>query len=230
MKTTGLKRYAYNFCISFDIIIVGSIQDTHNKYLMEKQYCIKPRSIKEMFIGLELMLCFHESSTIKCVSMSNQPWSSRPTLIDLRLDDVHYYPLIISVNRCDESFSSVEDPFSGTWVPSKIEDVNLKVVNMIKGINEFKYTHKTYLLWVDATLMVGNVARDKNGTMISANVTVKNQQTIAHVKKIITGILITALASVIKIIMINNNNLDPYSIKIDEKSLKNIIFTILDNK
>ena len=77
--------------------------------------------------------------------------------------------------------------------------------------------------------MVGNVARDKNGTMISANVTVKNQQTIAHVKRIITGILITALASVIKIIMINNNNLDPYSIKIDEKSLKNIIFTILDN-
>lgn len=223
-------RYAYNFCISFDIIIVDSIQDTHNTYLMEKQYCIKPRSIKEMFIVLELMLCFPESSTIKCVSMSNQPWSFRPMLIDLRLDDVHYYPLIISINRCDESFSSVEDPFSRTCVPSKIEDVNLKVLNMIKGINEFKYTHKTYLLWVDVTLMVGNVARDKNGTMISANVTVKNQQTIAHVKRIITGILITALASVIKIIMINNNNLDPYSIKIDEKSLKNIIFTILDNK
>ena len=136
----------------------------------------------------------------------------------MRLDDIHFYPLIISINRCDKSFSSVEDPFSRTRVPNKIEDLNLKVLNMIKAINEIKYTRKTYLLGVDVTLMVGNVARDKNGTMINANVSVKNQQNIAHVKKITTAILVIVFASVTKIIMINNKNLHPYSIKIGEKS------------
>ena len=37
---------------------------------------------------------------------------------------------------CDGSYSTVEDPFHLTYVPNKIEDVNLKVFNMIKGINK----------------------------------------------------------------------------------------------
>ena len=43
---------------------------------------------------------------------------------------------------------------------------------------------------VDVNLMIGNVTRGKNGTIITVSVTVKNQQHIAHVKKIIPGILL----------------------------------------
>ena len=76
--------------------------------------------------------------------MKNQPCSVRPLLIvDLNLDEIHYYPFITSMNRCDGSCKTVEDPLGRTSVPNKMEDVNLKVFNMIKRI---KKPSKTYLI------------------------------------------------------------------------------------
>ena len=86
--------------------------------------------------------------TIKFVSMKNQQCKIRSTLIDLNLDELHYGSFIISINRCDGSCNTVEDPFCRTFFPNKIEDVNLKVFNMITGTNETKDTLKTYLIWV----------------------------------------------------------------------------------
>ena len=42
------------------------------------------------------------------------------------------------MNRCNESCNTVEDPFGRICVHNKIEDVNLKVFNPIKMINESK--------------------------------------------------------------------------------------------
>ena len=42
------------------------------------------------------------------------------------------------MNRCNESCNTVEDPFGRICVHNKIEDVNLKVFNPIKVINESK--------------------------------------------------------------------------------------------
>ena len=67
--------------------------------------------IKELFIILVMVLYFDESftdakavtGTIKCVSINNQQCMVRPMLIDLDLDELHYYPFIISMSRCDGS-------------------------------------------------------------------------------------------------------------------------------
>ena len=74
----------------------------------------------------------------------------RPTLIDLNPDELRYYPFIIILESCDGSCNTVEDPFR-IYVPNKKKDVNLKVFNKIKGINDSKtlanyisceYTHE----------------------------------------------------------------------------------------
>ena len=41
----------------------------------------------------------------------------------------------ISIDRCDGSFNTVEDPFGTICVSKKIGDVNFEVFNIIKGIN-----------------------------------------------------------------------------------------------
>ena len=61
--------------------------------------------------------------------MHNQPCLVRPTLIDLNLDELHYYPLIISMIRCDGSCITIEDPFGRLCAPNRIEDMNLKSWN-----------------------------------------------------------------------------------------------------
>lgn len=61
---------------------------------------------------------------------------SRPILLDLNLDKPHLYPFIMTMHRfdgsCKYSIYLVENVFN------KMEDVNLKVFNMIKWINESK--------------------------------------------------------------------------------------------
>ena len=39
------------------------------------------------------------------------------------------------MNRCDRSCNTVKDPFGRIYAPSKVEDVKLKVFNMIKWTN-----------------------------------------------------------------------------------------------
>ena len=83
--------------------------------------------------------------------MNNQRSMIRPTPTDLNLDELHYYPLIISINRCYRNCNTVQDPFGRICVPNKIEDLNLKIFNMIRGIN----------VNVDVNLMVENNSRKK---------------------------------------------------------------------
>ena len=70
--------------------------------------------------------------------MNNQPFMVRPTPIDLNHDKLDYYPFIMSMNRCNESCSLFQDPVGKIWILIKMEDVDLKVFNMIKGVNESK--------------------------------------------------------------------------------------------
>ena len=98
-----------------------------------------PGFIKQAFFILVLMLLgFRTSLAMKCVSMNNQPCMVRPRFIDLNLDELHYYPFTISLGRCYGSCNTAEYPFGRICVPKKLEDVNMKVFNMIKGINESK--------------------------------------------------------------------------------------------
>lgn len=61
----------------------------------------------------------------------------RPTLIDLLSPNELYNPVTISVNRCDGQCNTAKDPFGKISVHNKMDYVNLKVFNMIKGINEW---------------------------------------------------------------------------------------------
>ena len=85
------------------------------------------------------MLYFGRSLATEYIPLINQPCTAIPTHTDSNPDDFYYYPFMVSLDRCDESCNTVEDLFGKICVPSKIEDVNLRNFNMIKGINESKH-------------------------------------------------------------------------------------------
>ena len=94
--------------------------------------------IKQMFIVLVIMFYFDRSFAIKCLSMNNQSFKVRQMLINFNPSEFHYHRFIISIDRCNESCNTAEDPFCRMCISDKLEDVNLKVFNMIKTINESK--------------------------------------------------------------------------------------------
>ena len=54
------------------------------------------RLIKKVFIAL---WSFIESLTTKFVSLNNEPYVIRATLIDLNLDELNYYLFIVSLDK-----------------------------------------------------------------------------------------------------------------------------------
>ena len=145
---TGLNRFVYDFSLSYETIDVSGIKDIH-KYLMKNAILYKCLDfIKQiMFIGLVLVLLFFDGSlAMKCISMNSHLCFVRATVVKLNLDELHYYPFVISINRCGGNCNTIEDPFGGICIRNKMEDVKLKVklkvFNMTKGINESKILAK----------------------------------------------------------------------------------------
>ena len=73
-----------------------------------------------------------------------EPCLARRYLIDLNPNEVHFYPSMVRLDRCNGSCHTLDDPFGNICVPYKIADVNL--FNMIAKINEKKNIDKTYFM------------------------------------------------------------------------------------
>ena len=58
----------------------------------------------------------------------------KPRLFDLNLEELHYYPFIFSLNRCNGSCNTLNDLSSRICIVDKAEDVNLNVFDMTPGI------------------------------------------------------------------------------------------------
>ena len=91
-----------------------------------------------MFIGL-LTSIVSTSNHTKCVSLSRM---IQLTFINLHPNEysqeLHYYPFVAKLDRCVGSCNTLNDLSNKICVPNYTEDLNLRVLNMITGINESK--------------------------------------------------------------------------------------------
>ena len=106
--------------------------------------------IKKMFIVL-LTSIVNASSHIKCVSLSNQIYTTQPTLINLHPNEctqgLRYYPFAVKLDRCTRSFNTLNDLSNRVCVPNETEYLNLSVFNMFTGINKsIKNIKKAYIM------------------------------------------------------------------------------------
>ena len=94
-----------------------------------------------MFIAL-LASIVNSSNHTKCVSISNQKCKIQSTFINLHSNEYsqefHYYPFTVKLDKCVGSCNTLNDLSNKVCIPNKTEDLNLRVFNMITGINESK--------------------------------------------------------------------------------------------
>ena len=92
-----------------------------------------------------MLLSFSESLTCyqtKCQSLNDEPCMgcmATPTLIDLNLVELKYYPFMISLDKCSGSCNILSPQMC---VPKETKDINIKVFNMITNKNDAKATTK----------------------------------------------------------------------------------------
>ena len=64
-------------------------------------------------------LSFSRFLATKCESLNNEPCMIRPTLVDLNLVWLNYYPFMVRLDKCSGSFNSVDDLSSNICVRQK---------------------------------------------------------------------------------------------------------------
>ena len=104
--------------------------------------------IKKMFIGLlsiYTIRSFGESlvsnlkGPVKRVSLNNHPCQVRPTLLNMNSDETLFYPLTVSVKKCGGSCNPIDDLYTRVCVPNKVKNTNVKIFNLISGVNETRF-------------------------------------------------------------------------------------------
>ena len=136
MKKAVLNGYVSNFSVDYNTLDVSDIVDTHLHLMKNKQYKIilwnNLYNIKSFSRSLDCVV--KVSDCKKCIYLNNGPSLVRPTLIDLNSNELNYYPLMVSLERCNGSCNTLDNLSNKRCVANKLEDVNFNVY-MITGIN-----------------------------------------------------------------------------------------------
>ena len=115
--------------------------------------------IKKTFIGL-LTGLVNGSNHTKCVSLSNQKCELQPTPINLHpneyYQELHHYPFSFKLDRSAGSCNTTNNLSNKACVPSKTENLNSSIFNMVTGINESKTLAKHISCEFDETKCKSN--------------------------------------------------------------------------
>ena len=49
------------------------------------------------------------------------------------------YPFTVGFNKCDGSCNTIDDLYTRVCVPNKVTNMNIKVFNLMSGINETRF-------------------------------------------------------------------------------------------
>ena len=77
---------------------------------------------------------------LKCVSMNNQECKIRKKIISVNSNEPSFYPYSIKVNKCSGSCNNINDLYSKLCVPDVVQNINVKVFNLMSRTNETRHT------------------------------------------------------------------------------------------
>ena len=103
----------------------------------------------------------------------------------------HYFSFTVKLDRCVGSCNTLNNLSNKLCVPNEREDLNLRVFDMITGINESKTLTKHISFKCKCRFDEKNVILINGGITINVDVRVKN---VIYVKKIVFGILLHVIA------------------------------------
>ena len=76
-----------------------------------------------------------------------QSYQTRPTTIDISFDQTLFYPFGVSVKKCVRGCNTINDPYALARGPNKVKNMNVKLSNLMSGVNETKFLVQNKLCW-----------------------------------------------------------------------------------
>ena len=70
-------------------------------------------------------------NSLKCVTINHQKCKIRSKIINVNTNDNMFFSYSIIINKCKSSCNTTNDPYAKLCVPDTIENVNVKVFNLM---------------------------------------------------------------------------------------------------
>ena len=149
------------------------------------------------FTGLAFLLALRKVNLLSCISMNNQECKVRPKIVNVNGDDTVFFPFNIKTSKCSGSCNKINNPLAKLCVPDVVENLNVKVFNLVSGTNETRRIewHETYKCKCRFEHSVCNNKQHWND--INAVVNAKNWLIKVCAIKDLFGILVIVSANVI---------------------------------
>ena len=143
------------------------------------------------------LLSIFKVKALKCISVKNEKCMSRPKIIDLKKNEPVFYPLSITVNKCDGDCNNINNPMAKLCTPDIVRDMNIKGFNLLARINETRKIvwHETCKCVCRLTSAICNDRQEWNENKCRCEC--KEDL----VSKLVCGILVHALVNVIDIVI-----------------------------
>ena len=103
--------------------------------------------VKQIFISTMMFFGNLLSvNSLKCISLKNQEYKVRPEIINLNSKEPIFYPYSIRTSKCSCSCNNINDPYAKLCVPDVVQNLDVKVFNLISWINEKRHIewHETF--------------------------------------------------------------------------------------
>ena len=50
-----------------------------------------------------------------------------------------FYPFTVAVNKCGGNSNTIDDPYARVGFPKKIKNINVKLFNLLSGVNDTRF-------------------------------------------------------------------------------------------
>ena len=97
---------------------------------------------KVFYIGSLFLSNLVSTTALSCILMSNQACKSRPEIINVNSNNPVFYPFSIKTSKCSGNCNNINDPYAKICVPDIINNLNVKVFNLMSRTNE-----TTFIKW-----------------------------------------------------------------------------------
>ena len=94
---------------------------------------------KVFFIRLTILSNFTNVNSLNCFLMKNQECKTRTQVVKINSNNPIFYPFSIEINKCSGNCNNINDPYAKICVLDVINNLNVKVFNLMSRINETKF-------------------------------------------------------------------------------------------
>ena len=97
--------------------------------------------VKQTFVPVGMFFSCNLSNvkSLKCISMNNQGCQVRLEIINISSNESSFYPYSVKMNKCSGSCNNINDPFAKICAPDVVQNIILKVSNLMSRTNETRY-------------------------------------------------------------------------------------------